>query len=144
MTMKPEKDKPALSGADELEQNVRRRCNAQIPIEEIAAMYECSVELLEKRFGERLEVWRKEGRGQARQELFWSACSGKISALIFFLKSFCGLSDGSQGESEDLLAKYKAKLRSMSDAELHEEIERQKAACGVHSRGTAAGGGGRS
>src|SRR5215472_12837737 len=105
-----------VSAADEFEQNVQRRCQAQMPDDELAAKFECTEESLKQRFGDRLETWRKQGRAQARQELFWAACSGKISALLFFLKSYCGLgSPPAEVEPEDPVADYKAKVRKMSN-----------------------------
>src|SRR5262249_9761036 len=136
-------ERQAANGPDELERNVRLRCNAQIPVDEIAAMYSQSVEALEERFGKRLEQWRKEGKGQARQELFWAACSGKISALIFFLKSYCGLGcPVPQIEPENPVANYTVKVRNMSDQELGEELEQRRGACGAHERIAIGSGGG--
>lgn len=126
------------SGADEFEQDVQRRCQAQMPDDELAAKFECSEESLKQRFGARLELWRKQGRAQARQELFWAACSGKISALMFFLKSYCGLgSPPPQVEPEDPVRRYAISLRQMTNAELDAEKERHRLASGTPIEGEA-------
>ena len=142
MAVKTEKDRDHTSTADEFEKDVQRRCHAQIPVDELAAKFECSVESLEQRFGNRMEQWRKQGRAMARQELFWAACSGKISALMFFLKSYCGLGSAARPEPEDPVRTYKVELRRMSDAELQDEIERQRGARGARRREEIASGNG--
>ena len=145
MTTKSEKDQREIAAkvADEFEQEVQRRCHAQIPIDELAAKLNCSEELLKQRFGGRLEQWRKQGLAMARQELFWAACSGKISALIFFLKSYGGLGEPTpRAEPENPVRTYKVSLRQMSKAELDAEKKRHSLACETHiGKGAGAEGG---
>ena len=139
MAVKTGKDRDHTTAADEFEQDVQRRCHAQIPLDELAAKFECSVESLEQRFGNRMEQWRKQGRAMARQELFWAACSGKISALMFFLRSYCGLgTPGPEREPEDPVRTYKVELRRMSEAELRDELKGTLS--GTHKTGETAGG----
>ena len=86
---------------------VKQLAEAQLTNLEIAKVLNCSVDTLARRFGEKIREWRAAGVGSARRELYRVAMrrggSGKVSALIFFLKNYGRLSDW--GYREELQAK---------------------------------------
>lgn len=69
---------------------------AQLTNAEIARILKVSPDTIERRYAVAIKEWRRIGTGSVRRELFVTAMGqskGKVTACIFFLKNYGGMSD---------------------------------------------------
>jgi hypothetical protein len=84
---------------------VHQLANAQLTTAEIAKICGVSKDTIERRFAATLKEWKDEGVGSIRRELYITALGsskGKVSAMIFFLKNYGGMTDVTKEQREPL------------------------------------------
>lgn len=102
-------------------------------IDEIAAVCDCSAELIERRFRAELDKGRGRGKTQLRKGLWDLAARGNLGALIWLSKNHLGMSEKIEATNENIhlieQAKELSKLpRQKLLAIARDEMNRVKAA----------------
>lgn len=86
-------------------QTLKALAQAQLSNDEISTALRVSWDTIARRYAEAINAWRREGVASIRRELYITALGdskGKVSAMIFFLKNFGGMSDFHRHEHEQL------------------------------------------
>ena len=84
---------------------VKELAQAQLTNAEIARICKVSPDTIERRYAVAIKEWRRIGVGSVRRELFTTAMGtskGKVTAAIFFLKNYGGMSDVVKNETPGL------------------------------------------
>jgi len=94
----------------QLDQLARIHCTH----EEIAAVLACSTDTLARRFAERIEKGREEGKMSLRRAQFKAALSGNATMMIWLGKQHLGQADQSKIQVGDLNALSDQELEALA------------------------------